>query len=118
MGSRIIYEGDLAGRGVSRLRDRRGERLSDATALTRPHSLRLLDLGFYSSMIIGCRHNVRLSVAKLFSTPLKGGEERIGLNASRRLLHQWHSQRTSESERQTQQRPLLSTETLDWTTNF
>lgn len=69
-------------------------------------------------MITGWRCNVRLSVAKLFSTPLKRGEERIGLNAGRRLLHQSHSQRTSESERQTQQQPLLSTETLDWTANF
>lgn len=75
---------------VHGLWDRSSERFLDAGALTRPQSLRLLDLGFYSSVITGWRCNVKLSVAKLFSTPLKRGGERKGLNAGHRLLHQPH----------------------------
>lgn len=41
-------------------------------------------------MITGWRCNVKLPVAKLFSTPLKRGEERKGLNAGHRLLHRSH----------------------------
>lgn len=48
--------------------DRSSEWFLDAPTTTRPHCLRLLDLGFYSPMITGCCCNVRLSVAKLFST--------------------------------------------------
>lgn len=33
--------------------------------------------GFYSSVITGWRCNVRLSAAKLFSTPLKRGERSV-----------------------------------------
>lgn len=66
--SRIIYEGGLVWHDRHSLWDRSSEWFLAATAMTRPHCLWLLDLGFYSPMITGSCYNVRLSVAKLFST--------------------------------------------------